>query len=135
VRLTVLILLVALTGAGLFGGLLLLSEPDGSALGLELDLLPTWYDSDYRWAGVLLLVGFGVGGAVAATLLFLRERWAWHLVALLGVFLLIWMVVQLAVIGLILPPMQLAFIALGLALLVSGATDIRRERSARGDGA
>jgi hypothetical protein len=42
VRGLVLVLLTLLAGAGVVGGWLLLTDGDGSALGLNADFLPPW---------------------------------------------------------------------------------------------
>lgn len=115
-RIAVIIVLVLLAGGGLVGGALLVAQPDGGALGLSLELLPPWYPGDYLWAGLLLFVGFGLVPLVAAALVLVRSRWGWPLVAVIGLALITWMLVQLAMIGLILPPMQLGFLAVGAAL-------------------
>jgi hypothetical protein len=117
VRIAVVILLLLLAGGGLTGGILLITQPDGSALGLTLEMLPGWYPGDYLWAGLLLSIAFGIGPLIAAGLLLIRSRWGWPLVTVIGLALITWMLVQLAMIGLILPPMQLGFLGVG-ALLV-----------------
>lgn len=119
-RIAVVIVLVLLAGGGLTGGILLIVQPDGGALGLTLGMLPAWYHGDYRWAGLLLCIAFGIGPLVAAALLLVRSRWGWPLVTVVGLALITWMLVQLAMIGLILPPMQLGFLAIGAALAGAG---------------
>jgi len=120
VRIAVVIVLVLLAGGGLTGGALLVAHPDGSALGLTLEMLPGWYPGDYLWAGMLLILAFGLGPLVATVLLLVRSRWGWPLVTVIGLALITWMLVQLAMIGLILPPMQLGFLAIGAALTAVG---------------
>lgn len=115
-RIAVVIVLVLLAGGGIVGGVLLIAQPDGTALGLTLEMLPDWYPGDYLWAGLLLATAFGLGPLVAAALLLLKSRWGWPLVTVVGLALVTWMLVQLAMIGLILPPMQLGFLAVGAAL-------------------
>lgn len=119
-RIAVVIVLVLLAGGGLVGGALLISQPDGASLGLSLDLLPAWYPGDYMWAGLLLVIAFGLAPLVAVALLLVRSRLGWPLVALIGSGLVVWMLLQLAMIGLILPPMQLGFLAIGALLVVAG---------------
>jgi hypothetical protein len=125
-RIAMTVILVALAGAGIFGGVMLLVDSEGGALGLSLDLLPNWYTFDYRWAGLLLLIGFGVAPLVVGLLVLLRSRWAWPAVATLGAALLVWMIAQIVMIGLILPPMQLGFTAIGIVMLVLGILRTRR---------
>lgn len=119
-RIAVVIVLVLLAGGGLVGGALLIAQPDGAALGLTLEMLPAWYPGDYLWAGMLLFIAFGLGPLVAGALLLIRSRWGWPLVTVVGLALVTWMLVQLAMIGLILPPMQLGFLVVGVALAAVG---------------
>lgn len=128
-RVAVLLLLVVLAGAGFFGGTLLLADPDGSALGLRLDQLPDWYGSDYRWAGLLLFGGFGIAPGVAAVMLARRNPGGWRLVGSIGIGLLAWMLVQIVMIGLILPPMQLTFVVLGVVLAGTSVGADRQRRA------
>lgn len=118
--------LVAIGGGGLLGGVLLLIQPDGSALGMSLDMLPPWYRGDYTWAGAILVLAFGFCPLAGAVLLFIRPAVGWLGVLLLGSGLLVWMGVQIAMIGLILPPMQLLFVVVGVVLAVAGAVNAHR---------
>lgn len=127
-RLGTVIILATLCGAGVFGGVLLLTEPDGTALGLSRSVLPGWYSGDFWLAGLFLLIGFGGGSAAALTALRVRPKLGWALVAVLGATLVVWMVLQITMIGLILPPMQIGFALLGVALIVFGTLTLRRQR-------
>ncbi|MBM9468727.1 hypothetical protein [Nakamurella leprariae] len=120
VRAAASIILLVLAGGGWYGGVALLTDPSGAALGLRRDMLPDWFLADYRWAGLVLLLAFGVGALVAAGLVLGRRRTGWPAVIALGAVLLLWMAMQLAMIGLILPPMQLTFVVVGVALLLLG---------------
>jgi hypothetical protein len=129
-RLTALIMLIALAG-----GVFLLMSPDGASLGLSVSILPGWYTGDFLPAGILLLLVFGVAPIVAIVLLFTRPRAGWSAVALIGFALLAWMIVQIVMIGLRLPPMQIAFIVIGTVLVVLGGRGVvaaRRSHSRRG---
>jgi hypothetical protein len=53
------------------------------------------------------------------------------MVAGLGATLLVWMLAQIVMIGLILPPMQLGFLALGVTLLGLGSWALRTGRTDR----
>lgn len=127
-RRAVVILLAAVAGAGVLAGILLLLRPDGGALGLSLALLPEWYSGSFFGAGVLLLTGFATAPVVAIVLMYVRPRAGWFAATFLGAGLVIWMLVQIGLVGLILPPVQLAFIAIGIALMALGVTHARRGR-------
>lgn len=128
------LLLVVVSVGGWVGGAALLVDGDGSALGLSRDLLPSWYGGDFRPAGLWLAVAFGLGGAAAAGGLWRRPSpRAWAAVALVGAALVAWMVVQILLIGLAMPPMQLGFLGLGAVLVALAlAGPGRGARLARG---
>ncbi len=114
------VVLLVLAGGGVFGGIALITQPSGAALGLDESVLPSWYAGTFSPAGWLLLTVFGVFPLVTAVVLALRPRRGWIATALVGLALTAWMIVQIAMIGLILPPMQIAFLLVGVALTVLG---------------
>ncbi len=121
--------LVAVVAVGaLFGGIALIVAPDGTALGLETGMLPAWWPGDYLVPGLVLVTVFGVGGVAAFVALLARPRTGLRVTSLLGLALVGWIVVQIAMLGLILPPMQLGFAAIGLALVILGALGLRATR-------
>lgn len=124
-------LLVFLGLAGLFGGVAFLYDPSGAALGLDASPLPPWLPGDYLLPGLALVSLFGAFPLATAWSLGRRAQRAWFVASLIGGCLLIWMAVQIAIIGLILPPMQVAFILVGAALVVAGARGGRQAASVR----
>lgn len=104
--------LVFLAFGGLYGGIAMLSDPSGAALGMGtvLPLLPV---ADFTLPGVFLLLVMGVAPLLAAFGLLVRPRWAWadsverlsrHSWAwtaalTLGLVLTVWLVIQGAWIG------------------------------------
>lgn len=128
-RRAVVLLLAAVAAAGILAGILLLLRPDGGALGLSLALLPEWYSGSFFGAGVLLLTGFATAPVVAIVLMYVRPRAGWIAAIFLGAGLVIWMLVQIGLVGLILAPVQLAFIAIGIALMALGVVHARRTRA------
>jgi hypothetical protein len=127
-RITALLLLVMIAGGGFVGGISLLMDSDGSALGLNLAMLPGWYRGDYFWAGSLLLIGFGLVPAIAATLLFIHPAAGWLAVLLVGAGLVVWMLVQILMIGLMLPQMQIFFVLIGATLVLLGVRGVSNYR-------
>lgn len=115
---------------GLYGGIAMLSDPSGAALGMDtvLPLLPV---ADFRLPGVFLVVVMGVAPLLAAFGLAVRPRWAWtdaverlsgHSWAwaaalTLGLVLTVWLVVQGALIGFRWPIQYVT--ALNAALIVA----------------
>lgn len=69
---------------------------------------------------------FGLAPLLAAALLVWAPRRGWPVTLCVGTMLLLWMLGQVAVIGLILPPMQLGFATLGVVLAVVGAVHSAR---------
>lgn len=114
-------LLAVFAVGGWVGGVGFLVDPSGGVLGMSRTQLPPWpVLSDYTVPGVVLLVGFGVLPIAALILLVRGHRFGWLATAAVGGSLILWMLVQLTIIGLLFPAMQVAFLALGAALLVVG---------------
>jgi hypothetical protein len=96
-------------------GLLFIGDPTGGAIGLP----PGWIEStpfgSYLVPGLYLVAMNGIGMLVLAALILLRHWTAPWLTAILGVGLIIWILVQLAV----MPEtmiLQWIFLATGLVL-------------------
>lgn len=128
-RVGTVVVLTVLAGAGLVGGLLLLIAPDGSSLGLDAAILPDWYPGDYLLPGLFLVLVFGLGSCFAAVAVLRRRRFGWLAVTGLGAVLVLWMITQVAMIGLILPPMQIGFALVGIVLILLGELARRAQSS------
>ncbi len=90
--------------------------------------LPRWpLLGDYTVPGLLLILLFGVLPVAALVALVRRAQLGWPATAAVGVLLVIWMLVQIVAVGLLLPAMQLTFLAIG-ALLVGLAVSSRTRR-------
>lgn len=120
-------LLAVLVAAALLGGGGFLLMPDGDALGLRPAQLPAWYGGDYLLPGIGLLVVFGAGGLLVLALVWRRHPFGWSAVVLMGTALVLWMGVQVAMIGLVIPLLQLGYTALGIGLLVVGTRGARAD--------
>jgi len=94
-------LLQLLVAAGaLPAGYLMLSEPDGSKLGMTLDILSGSPFKDFFIPGLFLFTVNGVFNLICSILSFLNYRYAYITGFGLGVALLIWVSVQVLSIGL-----------------------------------
>lgn len=126
-------LLVALAFQGLSGvagGLGLVLDPSGRAIGLS----PAWLEGapfrDYLVPGLVLLTVLGLGPLVVAYGVWAGRAWARWGSILVGTALMIWIGVEIAVIGYQSdPPLQVVYGALGavivaLALLPSVRTGL-----------
>jgi hypothetical protein len=110
-------LLLVLTVGGWVGGISFLADPSGGTLGMSPRQLPHWpLLDDYAVPGLLILL-FGVLPVLALLALVRRPRLGWPATAAVRV-LIVWMLVQFVALGLLLPGVQLAFLAVG-ALLVA----------------
>ncbi|MGM0576961.1 MAG: hypothetical protein ACQEXJ_14650 [Myxococcota bacterium] len=105
--------------SGLVGGWGLLSDPTGAALDMPLSLLDGTPFGDYLVPGVVLFTVIGVGNTLAVVLWRRRPRVSITLGAALGVFLVCWIVAQVAWIGLV-NALQPTYFGFGLAEAVLG---------------
>ncbi|MGD8415386.1 MAG: hypothetical protein PVF33_14185 [Candidatus Latescibacterota bacterium] len=88
--------LQAFVGVGAVGGGLgLILEPGGSNLGIPLELLDNSPFSTYLIPGVVLFGVNGLGSLVGAAASFKRYRYAAETALVLGVFLVVWILLQI----------------------------------------
>lgn len=115
-----LILALALQGlSGLAGGFGLIADPSGAALGIPLEWLRGSPFTDYLVPGIVLLTVLGIGPLIAAWGLRTKRPWSVPGALLIGVTLLVWIGVEIAVVGYQPePPLQLVYAALGVAIVV-----------------
>jgi uncharacterized BrkB/YihY/UPF0761 family membrane protein len=96
-----------LLGAGvlgvtaLFGGGTLLLDPTGSSMGMPLEWLEGTPFTDYTVPGLVLFAVLGIGSFVVMAAILRRWRWARTAGIGLGVVLVGWLVVQVALIQLV----------------------------------
>ncbi len=87
--------------------------------------------SSYLVPGVVLLVVLGVGPLLAAYGVWRRRSWGWTASFLVGAALIIWLSIQIRIIGYHAePPLQLIYALVGSAIAVLSVLS-GRERSAR----
>lgn len=130
-----LILLLLLNASGaFFGGILLITDAGGRSLGMNTELLAGSPFKDFLIPGIILLIFNGLLPMLAAVGLLLKRtrrplavlpiwrdrQWGWTLTLLSGIALIVWILVQVAMIGywkeLIFQPLYLA-VGLGIILL------------------
>ena len=123
---------------GFYGGIAMLSDPSGAALGMDtvLPLLPV---ADYTLPGVFLVLVMGVAPLLAAFGLLVRPRWArtdaverlsghslaWTAALALGLVLTVWLVVQGALIGFRWPIQYVTAVNAALILALTLAPSVR----------
>lgn len=108
------------------GGIALMAGPQGEVLPLPVSALAGSPFVDYFVPGAILFTVLGLGPLIAARVSWRRHPVAPRLAAATGVALLIWLAVQISVIGYSNdPPLQAGYLALGVALTAVGATWLR----------
>ena len=109
-------------------GLNLVLWPDGSGIGLPLDLLKDSPFPDFFIPGLVLFAVNGLCNLIAAVITFRRRRRAGVIGIFLGIFLALWILIQAYLIGWVtwLQPLYLAIglveILLSVRLWPSSAT-------------
>ncbi len=125
---TTAIVLESLLGIGaLGGGLALMLGPHGEILPLPMSLLDGSPFATYFAPGLVLFSVLGCGPLIVAVLAWRSHRWAPYLTLLVGVALLIWMAVEVAVVGYSnSPPLQPIYIVLGVLISAVGIAWLRQ---------
>jgi hypothetical protein len=104
--------------SGIAGGVGLTLDPTGASVSIPLEWLEGSPFSDYLVPGLVLLVVLGVGPLVVAYGVWTERKWAWAASIFVGLSLLIWLGVEIAVVGYQAePPLQLIYGIVALAIL------------------
>jgi uncharacterized BrkB/YihY/UPF0761 family membrane protein len=114
------IIAVAMQGvSGVGGGIGLVADPSGAALGMPLEWLDGSPFSSYLVPGAFLLLALGVVPLAVAYGLWRGGRWSWYGALAVGVMLVAWIVVEIAIVGYQpQPPLQLIYGVLGCVILL-----------------
>ena len=75
-------------------GIVLITDPSGSSLGMPLENLINSPFSDFLVPGIFLLVVNGIGSLIGGSSSFLRYRLTGEIAIGLGMFLIFWIVAQ-----------------------------------------
>jgi hypothetical protein len=111
------------------GGFGLVSDPSGTKMHVALDLLKKSPFTDFLIPGLVLLIVNGACNVLAGIATFLRNRYAGNLAVFLGAFLVLYITVEVLVIGLVNFSQPLYFI-LGVAELIFGLKLVRWAKTA-----
>lgn len=104
--------------SGLGGGVFLITDPTGETLNLPLSFLRNSPFTDYLIPGIILFTVLGVYPLIVTAGLLQRKYWGWSGSILLGIALLIWIFVEILMIGYQSePPLQLIYGILGIVIL------------------
>lgn len=119
---TVYLLMAALLFQGLsgvVGGIGLVSDPSGGSLGFPVSWLDGSPFTDYLIPGLVLLIMLGIIPLIVLYGLWKRLYWGWLGALLVGVALIIWIGVEILIIGYQpQPPLQLIYGILGLIIVI-----------------
>ena len=121
-----LVLEVVLSLGALGGGLVLIMAPRGEIMPLPLSALAGSPFDTYLGPGLILFSVLGLGPLVAARLAWLRHPFAPVAALVVGVALLIWVAVEIAIIGYSNhPPLQAIYLTLGAAITLGAIGWVR----------
>jgi hypothetical protein len=121
-----LVLEVILSLGALGGGLVLILAPRGEIMPLPLSALAGSPFDTYLGPGLILFSVLGLGPLVAARLAWLRYPFAPVAAFIVGVALLIWVAVEIAIIGYSNePPLQAIYLTLGAAITLGAIGWVR----------
>jgi hypothetical protein len=118
---------VLLSLGALAGGLALMIGPRGEIIPLQVASLGGSPFDTYFLPGLILFGVLGVGPLVAAGLAWARMPVAALAAVVIGIGLLIWLTVEIAIIGYTNdPPLQPIYLVLGLAIVGAGLRWLRQ---------
>lgn len=114
-----LILLFFQSASGLYGGAALISDPTGHVLSLPTTLLEGTPFQNFLIPGIILFTVLGIVPLIVFVGSWQQKMWAWPGAMLVSIALIIWIGVQIAMIGYESePPLQLIYGIVGIALLI-----------------
>lgn len=109
------LLIQGLSGVG--GGVALVADPSGGIIGLPISWLRASPLESYLVPGVFLFFALGVLPLVVVYTVWIRLPWAWFASALVGLALIVWILVEILIIGYQPePPLQLIYGILGVTI-------------------
>jgi hypothetical protein len=125
---TVAMVLETLLGVGAVGGgIALMAGPHGEILPLPVSALAGSPFADYFAPGVILFVVLGLAPLGAAVAAWQRRPSARFLAFAAGCALLIWLIVEIAIVGYSShPPLQAIYLGLGVVMTLVAAEWIRQ---------
>jgi len=105
--------------SGLAGGIGLILDPSGKSLKIPISWLEGSPFSNYLIPGLILFVVLGLYPLIVFYGLLKKLRWSWFSAFVLGAALIIWIGVEIIIIGYQpQPPLQLIYGLVGLIILV-----------------
>ncbi|MGK7368592.1 MAG: hypothetical protein ACNS64_00150 [Candidatus Halalkalibacterium sp. M3_1C_030] len=116
-----LIILILFQGlSGIWGGTMLVLDPSGSLLQLPLQLLSDSPFQDYLIPGLILLILLGILPLVIVYALWKKVSWSVSGAFLIGIMLVVWIGVQILIVGYQdNPPLQALYGSVGILILIT----------------
>jgi hypothetical protein len=116
----ILTILIGFQGiSGLFGGLALVIDPTGELLRMPISMLEGSPFDNFLVPGIILLMILGIFPMVVFYGLWKRLNWAWTGALIVSVALIIWIGIEIWMVGYHPePPLQFIYGMLGLILLI-----------------
>lgn len=105
--------------SGVAGGIALVLDPSGASIQIPLDWLQGSPFDTYLIPGLILLIVLGIYPLVLFYALIRKQSWAWQGSVFLGIALIIWILIEILIIGYQpKPPLQLIYGIVGILILV-----------------
>ncbi len=105
--------------SGVVGGVGLVADPSGEALQIPLSWLQGSPFDDYLIPGIILLFVLGIFPLIVVYGLWIRSAWSWLASLLVGIALIVWIGVEILIIGYqSQPPFQLIYGLLGMVIVI-----------------
>lgn len=105
--------------SGLYGGIALVMDPSGNLLQMPLSILENSPFENFLVPGLILLTILGIFPIIVGYGLWKRKFWSWLGALAVSVALIIWICVQIWMVGYHPePPLQLIYGLLGLILFI-----------------
>jgi len=114
-------------------GLLLIFDPSGNKASLPLELLSNSPFANYLIPGILLFLVNGVGNVVSSVLSFTKSTYAGYAGILFGLALIVWIFVQVMLIGYA-SWLQPFYLVLGILELIFGIIIYKQLKSKQSGG-
>lgn len=118
VAVSILMILIGFQGlSGLIGGVGFMADPSGESLGISVDWLSGSFFDDYAIPGIILFTILGLFPLMIAGGLWKQRTWCWAGSVIVGLSLMIWITVEIFIIGYHpKPPLQLIYGLTGVSI-------------------
>jgi hypothetical protein len=105
--------------SGVAGGIGLIADPSGGNIKIPIEWLQGSPFNDYLIPGIILFFVLGIFPLIVLYGLWMGRSWSWFTALLVGLALIVWIVVEIIIIGYQpQPPLQLIYGILGVIILV-----------------